>query len=294
MLSRGWAGRAAALGGQGEAARLPGPACSGSGSSPGHPVPCPVPLRAAQVAAGLRSGHLGQMHSKTGTPTPVSRPPPCPRCPRQDHAAMSPKGSQSPFSIPLQLLWSTGSLCSPQLPPYLEWGVPGCPARHGAGKKQHGALRTVTPGACQSKGTGDITPWEGGDTPTVTETPSACPAPSASTSAEPGCPRAGGWLCGDHRVMLAACGHLGTGSVPGAASGQMPAGDSAAAALAGKDLPTPPGSALSASQETKALFVLSQATQEIGKVLNFRAGATAFATLLLSLFPDLAGTSLLL
>lgn len=72
--------------------------------------------------------------------------------------------------------------------------------------------------------------------------------------------------------MLATCGHLGVGTIPAAASGQMLAwpegwvteplqdrslGDSAAMAHARKDLSTPPGSPLAASWETKALFVLS-------------------------------------
>lgn len=55
--------------------------------------------------------------------------------------------------------------------------------------------------------------------------------------------------------------------------------DGAAVARARKDLPAPPASPPSVSQETKALFVLPQATKETGKVRNFSAGATAPATL---------------
>lgn len=70
-------------------------------------------------------------------------------------------------------------------------------------------------------------------------------------------------------------------------------GEGAAVAHAGKDLPAPPGSPLAASWETKALFILSQATKETGKILNFNTGETAPATPLLSPFLGLAGTSLL-
>lgn len=216
-----------------------------------------------------------------------------------------PQDSQSPFSIPPQFLQSRQQTqpLVPSAVPCPGAGAPWVPSQAWGWEEAAQSFQDCDPRSLPEPRHRGCHPWEGGcHSQSDTNAFSCLPHSRCIPLCRAWVPQSR-WvtLCGDHRVMLAARGHLSTGTVPAAASGQMAAwpegratGDSADVALTGKDVPTPPGSTLSASQETKALFVLSQTTQEIGKVPNFSAGATAFATSLLSPFPDLAGTSLLL
>lgn len=212
--SAGWA---AALGRQGKQAdaqpclrRLCLPARN---SSPGHPVLCSVPpprpprreWGCAVAGQGKRTGRLGPPRL---SPSPIGapiRPPtkvgPCCNEPQEQpepflHPPPPPAERRQPLVPTTALLpWSGG---------------PSVPSQ--AVRKQHGPFRTVTPRACQSQGTGDITPWERGDTPTVTRThSSACPAASASHSVERECPGVGGRSC----AGTTGSGHAGSEQAPG-------------------------------------------------------------------------------